>query len=401
MKFYRELTDEEKSRCVIVTYYLEANVAYGNLNDAAWAIALGQSVGNPKERNEWETEEIFEMSSCIIYDEEDKLKKLNNGVVKIGFPKINVDWENDGISQFLCYLMGGHLDINVFKVCRVMDVEFPESVLENFAGPKFGFSGIRKFVNQYDKPLVGAIVKPKTGVSIKVLGEIVKELIDGGVDFIKEDEILSNPSFCRLEERVEHISKIISDSGRNIVFAHCINADPHAVFDRAKLVYENGGNGIHVNFWSGIGIYNSIRKLDLPLFLHFQKSGDKILTNPYHNFRIDWSVICKLAGIMGVDTMHTGMWGGYFLDEEEMIDNSIKILNSFNVVPALSGGMHPGLIEALNKKFGVDYLANTGGAIHGHPGRSLGGARAMRQAVDKSHSTEYFQAIEKWGFLNV
>jgi len=400
MKFYRDLDDYEKQRCVVVTYYIEVNPSYGRLNDAAWALAIGQSVGNPKQRNSWETDDIFEISSCVIYDDEEKLKLALNGFVKIGFPKINSDWDNDGISHFLCQIMGGQLDIDVFKVCRVVDVEFPESVKKSFFGPKFGMSGIRELTGQKDKPLLGGIVKPKTGISVKQLGYIVKELIDGGVDFIKEDEILSNPTFCRLEERVEHIANIISDSGRKVVFAHCINADPHAILNRVKTVYDNGGNGIHVNFWSGFGSYNSIRKMDLPIYMHFQKSGDKILTNPSHNFRIDWYVICKLAALMGVDTIHTGMWGGYLSDDEDSLKKSIDLLNNNNVVPALSCGMHPGLLEAISRRFGINYMANVGGAIHGHPGGTLGGTMAMRQAIDKSYGSEYISAIEKWGIVN-
>ena len=37
----------------IATYKLESNK---NLRDAAWNIAIGQSVGNPNVRNRWETE---------------------------------------------------------------------------------------------------------------------------------------------------------------------------------------------------------------------------------------------------------------------------------------------------------------------------------------------------------
>ncbi len=44
----------------------------------------------------------------------------------------------------------------------------------------------------------------------------MKELLDGGVDFIKEDEILANPSFCRLEDRVELISNVVNECGRGV-----------------------------------------------------------------------------------------------------------------------------------------------------------------------------------------
>ena len=44
------------------------------------------------------------------------------------------------------------------------------------------------------------------------------------------------------------------------------------------MVADMGGNAIHVNFWSGMGVYNAIRKMNTGLFLHFQKSGDKVIT---------------------------------------------------------------------------------------------------------------------------
>ena len=55
--------------------------------------------------------------------------------------------------------------------------------------------------------------------------------------------------------------------------------------------------------------------------------------------------------------------------------------------------------ELMTRKFGVDYMANVGGAIHGHPGGTINGAKAMRQSIDGTHGSEYEQAIEKWGLV--
>ena len=57
-------------------------------------------------------------------------------------------------------------------------------------------------------------------------------------------------------------------------------------------------------------------------------------------------------------------------------------------MPSLSCGMHAGLIEAINMRFGVDYMANVGGSIHGHPGGTKNGVLALRQAIDKNHGKE-------------
>ena len=61
MNFYRENVDSEKY--LIATYAMKSKTS---LKDAAWNLAIGQSVGNPNVRNSWETDELFERNSCII-----------------------------------------------------------------------------------------------------------------------------------------------------------------------------------------------------------------------------------------------------------------------------------------------------------------------------------------------
>ena len=391
MLFYNPNIDKQKY--FIGTYHVKTKK--GDLEKASWELAIGQSVGNPNVRNRWETDELFEDHSCIVLSTESTLKQKKEGKVKIAFPVINIDFATDGIAHLLVNIMGGQLDIESITKCHVLNIEFPQSVHDVFLGPKFGIGGIREFTGVKDKPLLGAIVKPKTGIDAQTLLKMVQELVEGGVNFIKEDEILSNPSFCSIEERVPLIMDYLKD--KNVIYSVSIHADPHEIIDRVKRVYELGGNSVHVNFWCGMGIYKTIRELDLPIFVHFQKSGDKILTNRNHDFHIDWTVICKLAGMMGVDFIHAGMIGGYYKwDEDEVLD-SVEELYKYGVMPALSCGFHPGLTEFVSKKVGNDFMANVGGAIHGHPQGTLAGAKAMRQSLDKNYKVEYYQAIDKWG----
>lgn len=376
-----------------VLYYLESSVS---LFDAAENISIGQSVGNPKVRNGWETPELWERAGCRIEGDLDEMKKVMKGDVWIAFPLANIDLATDGISQLLCQVMGGQLDINTIRTCVVKDIDIPESVcLQYFKGPKFGIEKIREFVGSYDKPLLGGIVKPKVGIDTNTLLEIVKQLVEGGVNFIKEDEIMANPIHCPFEERVPVICNYLKD--KNVVYCFCINADPDIVLERVKFVVANGGNGVHVNFWSGLGIYKRIRDLDLPVYVHYQKSGISILCDPRNPFHIEWPVVCKLAGLSGVDFIHAGMIGGYSDNDREEMEKTLEVLHKYRVMPALSCGMHPGLVKALVNKIGNDWMANCGGAIHGHPNGTLAGARAMRQAIDGVGGDEYDAAIQKWG----
>ena len=75
------------------------------------------------------------------------------------------------------------------------------------------------------------------------------------------------------------------------------------------------------------------------------------LTSVKHDYHIDWKVICQLAGLSGVDFIHAGMWGGYMNDDEKELKKIIEILHEYNVIPALSCGMHPGIVNAITKRF--------------------------------------------------
>jgi ribulose-bisphosphate carboxylase large chain len=387
----------DPSKYFFATYELESDKS---LKDAAWELAIGQSVGNPHVRNKWETDDLFENHSCKILGDPEELEKIKKGIVKIAFPVINTNWESDGISHLLCQLMGGQVDIKDIIYCRLIDLELPTSVTDILLKhPKFGISGFREFTGIRDKTLLGGIVKPKTGITPDILLEMVKEMIEGGVNFIKEDEILSDFPLCPIEKRVPLIMDYIKTCGRNVVYAVCINSDPLYILDRVKRVYELGGNAIHINFWCGLGVYRSIRCLDLPLFMHFQQSGCKILSDPSSKYSIDFNIICHIAGLSGVDTMHIGNLFGYSDETSEQIKKYVETLHKYNVIPTLSCGMHPGNVNHVTAEIGNNYLANVGGAIHGHPLGSRAGARAMYQAINSEfNSEEYKLAIEKWGY---
>ena len=389
----------DKKNYFIVDYYLEAK---SSLREAAWNLAIGQSIGNPNNRSIWETDDMFLNHSCFILENEEFLKKNKAGNVRIAFPLANLNLDEDGISQILCHIAGGQVDILEIQKCHILDVTLPDEVEQNFRlDPAYGIEGFRKFNNVHNKPFLGGIIKPKVGMSPAVLLEAIKEMVQGGVNFIKEDELLGNPDHCPLEIRVPLISRWLKENAPDVIYCFCINGDSPYAMERAKFVSDNGGNGIHINVWSGLGVYRAIRKQNPDLWIHFQKSGDKFFTDKRAPFHIYWPVICKIAGWSGVDSIHAGMIGGYMnQDDSELID-ALKVLWKYNIVPALSCGMHPGLVQYINNMLNsFDWMANVGGALHGHPMGTLSGGLAMRQAIDKEFDgEEYKKAIEKWGSL--
>ena len=125
--------------------------------------------------------------------------------------------------------------------------------------------------------------------------------------------------------------------------------------------------------------------------------------------------VAKLARLAGVDELHIGTVVGKMEGEKDEVMEIRKFLMKpwygiKRVMHVASGGLHPGLVEALFKMTGKDVVINMGGGIHGHPKGTEAGARAARQAIElvvkgKSldeamRSDKYLElkeALEKWG----
>lgn len=330
-----------------VTYEVHSN----DIPRAAHEIAIGQSIGNPNIRSEIEmSDNIQEFSAQVL--------SIENNTVKIKFPLDAFTWPN--ISQLLCIIQGGQSDIENVQRCRVVDIEG----LPYMDSPVLGLSKFKEKVGAQSRPLFGSIVKPKSGLKLDQLKTIVTQMIDGGSDFIKEDEIMADNSYLPLETRVKAISKIISDKSWNGVYAYCINADPLQLYHNLNTLKSNGGDACHINFWSGLGAYSTARSAGI--ITHYQRSGIRILTDPGNKFSIAWSVLVKLGVMAGIDTMHVGMLGGYY-PEGESVEETLDAINfcvKNDRVPALSCGMNPKTAAEVQEAIGNNFMANVGGWLH-------------------------------------
>ena len=175
---------------------------------AAHNIAIGQSIGNPNVRSEIENSaNIKEMEAIVKYIEGD--------IVKIDYPLKAFDWPN--ISQLLCIIQGGQSDIDLIERCRVIDIEG----LPYMNDPVLGMKAMKKRVGAENRPLFGGIVKPKSGLTVSQLLDIVEQMIDGGADFVKEDEIMANNSYLPLNNRVQEVTHLLNRKNSKMVYSYC------------------------------------------------------------------------------------------------------------------------------------------------------------------------------------
>tara|TARA_B100000513_G_scaffold103602_1_gene44486 strand:- start:462 stop:1601 length:1140 start_codon:yes stop_codon:yes gene_type:complete len=322
----------------------------------AHEIAIGQSIGNPNIRSEIENSQNIKDFAANIVSYEDN-------IVKISFNRNAFIWPN--INQLMCIIMGGHTDIMGVDKCRVIDIDIDVKNLK----PVLGMSGWKKRLDAENRPLFGAIIKPKSGLTEEQYIRIVKDMIYGGADFIKEDEIMADNLYLPLTKRVETVEHIKNISGWKGYFAYCINADPMELVSNLKAIYyhtctPNIIGGCHINFWSSLGAYTTARGFDIAT--HYQRSGIRILTDPSNKYSVAWPVLVKLACLAGVDSIHVGMLGGYYPEgetEEETLE-AIDICKKYDVIPSLSCGMNPVLAREIRERIGNDFMASVGGWLH-------------------------------------
>ena len=170
---FRDKVDETKY--YIATYRLKAAPS-ATLREAAFNLAVGQSIGNPTKRAEMETAEMFENHACIILGDEDALEKEVIGDISIAFPEANIDFATDGIAQLLVQTMGGQMDIDIIEECRLLDIKFTPTMRSCLKGPIVGLKEIKEYCKiPEDQVILGAITKPKIGLTPELHLELVKD----------------------------------------------------------------------------------------------------------------------------------------------------------------------------------------------------------------------------------
>ncbi len=331
-----------------------------DIEKAAHDIAYGQSIGNPDIRTPYD-----EKLEHVIPKWE-----IEGDRVTIFYPANNFG-KYFHINYLMSVIMGGQMDIDHIKKCRLIDLDLSQ-VEHNFLKPKYGVEGIRKMIHAFNRPLVGGIVKPKIGLNPDQIAEVCKKMADGGVDFIKEDEILNFQEWCPMEERVEKVKKALD--GYDVIYAPCVTSDDYRLPFNSSSV-----KAVHLNIWTSFGHINIMRKhFDLALF--FQKSGDKVMTTG--NYSIDFRVICKLVNLIGCDFAHVGMHGGYLSEPEDVIRDRIKELDT--TIPSFSCGAKPDHVIELTQKFGQDIMITSGGYIHGSKKGITKATKEFRDQAEKA-----------------
>ncbi|MEZ0346328.1 MAG: type III ribulose-bisphosphate carboxylase [Infirmifilum sp.] len=419
-------------REVVVTFRLVPGEGF-TVDDAAGAVAAESSVGTWTTLYEWYDKSRINSLKGKAYQK----KPLPDGsfLVRVAYP-VEL-FEEGNMPAFLASVAGNIFGMKRVKSLRVEDIYLPKPFLDFFKGPSKGIPGIREVMRISRRPIIGTVPKPKVGYSPDEVERLAYELLIGGMDYVKDDENIASPSYCRFEERAKAIMKAIDraerETGERKAWFANITADVREMERRLKLVAEYGNPYVMVDVvitgWSALTYIRDLAE-EYGLAIHGHRAMHAAFTrNEYHG--ISMFTLAKLFRIIGIDQLHVGTPevgkleakavdvqrnarvlrdAAYVPDSEDFFHLNQPFGSMKPSFPVASGGLHPGTLPEVIRKMGEDIVIQVGGGVVGHPDGPRAGAAAARQAVEatlegidlseyaKTHH-ELARAIEKWGFV--
>lgn len=334
--------------------------------------------------------------------------------VVLSFP-----WENVGANLPTLYatVAGNLFELTEFSGLKLLDIEAPPGFAERYPGPQFGIEGTRRLTGVYDRPILGTIIKPSVGLTPEQTADLVRELGEAGIDFIKDDELMADPPHSPLTERVAAVMRVINDladrTGKKIMYAFNITDEMDAMRRHQDVVVRAGGTCVMVSINSvGLPGVSALRR-DCPLPIHGHRNGWGMLTR-HPQLGIEFAAYQKLWRLAGVDHLHVNGLQNKFWEPDESVVRSIRacltpMLGGYTVMPVVSSGQWGGQApETFRRTQTVDLMYVAGGGIMAHPGGPASGLRALRQAWEAAVSgialedyarehSELRQTLEKFG----
>ena len=302
-------------------------------------------------------------------------------------------WRNWGanLPQLMAsVLVGEGCETARFTRCRLVALDWPEELVAALGGgPRFGLEGVRAWLgpDAATRPLLGGIVKPSLGLGPAEVAATAVALARGGCDMVKDDELLADPDWCPLLERVGLVAAALAEVGHPCLYAANVSGPVDTLLERSAAAVAAGASAIMVNaFATGIDAVRAVASagLGVPVLAHRVGAGP-IARNA--EVGVDGSVLCELTRIAGADLVQIGGFGGKLFDTYDEVTRNLAACRrplggALLPVPVNGGGVWAGSTPDVLGAAGDDVMLLLGMGAYEHPGGPEAGARSVRQAIE-------------------
>ena len=372
--------------------------------------ALGLTIGSWTDIPHLEQQQLKHHKGELVSVEKGEVKDT----VKIFYPSANFSADLPAIFTTV------YGKLSFFEGYELIDLDFSEQLLAQFPGPRFGSKGVREQLNVMDRPLLKAIFKGVMGRDLPFFSAQLEELLAGGIDLIKDDEILFEneltPFYKRITTAREIIDRHYDKTGNRVLYAVNLSGRTHQLHEKAEKAAELGANALLFNVHAyGLDALQTLREnnnIGLPIVAHSALSG--VLAGQKGGGFAYSLLVGKLTRLVGGDlSLFPSPYGNVAISREDALAINAALVedNGFEKTFSVpSAGIHPGMVPQLLKDFGDNLVVNAGGGIFGHPDGPTQGAQAFRAAIDASvknisleeaaeKSQALQRAIDQWGLV--
>ena len=305
--------------------------------------------------------------------------------------EIMVSWslENFGpnLPTLVSTLQGNLYELAQFSGLKLLDFDVPASFAAHFRGPKFGLAGTRLLTGATGRPLIGTIIKPSIGLSPAQTAEMVRTLVEAGIDFIKDDELLADPPHSPFDARVDAVMRVINAhadrTGKKVMFAFNVSDESDALRRHYDKVVAAGGTCAMVSL-NSVGLAATKKICDIgALAIHGHRNGWGML-NRHPLLGMEFPAYQKLWRLAGVDQLHVNGIANKFWEPDDSVVRSIASCLAPEplgkpLLPVVSSGQWGGQApETWRRTRTVDLLYMAGGGIMAHPAGPAAGVQALR-----------------------
>lgn len=131
-------------------------------------------------------------------------------LMELSWPLANL---GPSLPKLMATIAGKLFELRQVSGLRLLDLKLPPAFAAAHPGPAFGIAGTRRLAGVASGPLIGRIIKPSVGLGAEQTAAELRQLIAGGIDFIKDDELQSDGPACPFDDRVRAVMREVLAGG--------------------------------------------------------------------------------------------------------------------------------------------------------------------------------------------